>query len=106
MPAVSTNVGRGGGDGDREQILVIVEKESDLQECRIIWSVAQNYLNYMWENLGARFMSRTLTAAYTNQVRIKSLRTVVIVDISTLGYIKDLGQYSTESSDSLDSKTY
>ena len=45
MPAVSTNVGRGGGDGDREQILGIVEEESESQVCRIILSLAQNYSN-------------------------------------------------------------
>ena len=62
MPAVSTNVGRGGGDGDREQILGIVEEETESQVCRIIWSLAQNYLNYTWEALDARLMSRTLTS--------------------------------------------
>ena len=73
MPAVSTNVGRGGGDGDRQHILGIVEEERESQVCRLIWSLAQNYLIY---------------------------------DISTRGYITDVVQYSTESSDSLDSKTY
>ena len=62
MPAVSTNIVRGGGDGDREQILGIVEEETESQVCRIIWSLAQNYLNYMWEALDARLMSRTLTS--------------------------------------------
>ena len=42
MPAVSTNICRGGGDGDSEQVLGIVEEESELQVCRIIWSLAQN----------------------------------------------------------------
>ena len=36
MPAVSTNIVRGGGDGDREQILGIVEEESESQVFRII----------------------------------------------------------------------
>ena len=62
MPAVSTNIVRGGGDGDREQILGIVEEETESQVCRIIWSLAQNYLNYIWEALDARLMSRTLTS--------------------------------------------
>ena len=43
MSAVSTNVGRGWGDGDREQILGIVEEKSESQVCRIIWSLAQNF---------------------------------------------------------------
>ena len=64
MPAVSTNVGLGGGDGDRKQILGIVEEESESQVCRIIWSLAQNYLNYTWETLGAMLMSRTLTSIH------------------------------------------
>ena len=64
MPAVSTNVGRGGGDGDREQILGSVEEESESQVCRIIWSLAQNYLNYTWEALGTRLMSRTLASIH------------------------------------------
>ena len=62
MPAVSTNIVRGGGDGDREQILGIVEEESESHVRRMIWSLAQNYLNYTWEALGARLMSRTLTS--------------------------------------------
>ena len=60
MPAVSTNIGRGGTDGDREQKLAIVEEENESQVCRIIWSLAENYLKYTWEALGAQFMSRTL----------------------------------------------
>ena len=64
MPAVSTNVGRGGGDGDREQILGSVEEESESQVCRIIWSLAQNYINYTGEALGARLLSRTLTSIH------------------------------------------
>ena len=61
MPAVSTNIGRGGGDGVREV------RESHVR--RMIWSLAQNYLNYTWEASGARLMSRTLTSN-TNQVII------------------------------------
>ena len=36
MPTVSTNIVRGGADGDRVQILGIVEEESESQVCRII----------------------------------------------------------------------
>ena len=64
MPAMSTNIGRGGGNVDREQILGIVEEESKSQVCRIIWSLAQNYLNYTWEALGTRLMSRTLASIH------------------------------------------
>ena len=52
MPAVSTNIGCGGGDGDRDQVFGIVEEKSESQVCRKIWSLAQNYQNYIWEALG------------------------------------------------------
>ena len=53
MPAVLTNIGCGGGDGDRDQVLGIVEEKSESQVARKIWSLAQNYQNYIWEALGA-----------------------------------------------------
>ena len=64
MPAVSTYIGLGGGDGVREQVLGIVEEESESHVRRMIWSLAQNYLNYTWEASGARLMSRTLTSIH------------------------------------------
>ena len=38
MPAVSTYIGLGGGDGVREQVLGIVEEESESHVRRMIWS--------------------------------------------------------------------
>ena len=64
MPAVSINIVRGGGDGDREQIRGIEEEERESQVCITIWSLAQNYLNYTWEALGTRLMSRTLASIH------------------------------------------
>ena len=52
MPAVSTNISRGGSDGDREQVLGIVEEKSETQVCRKIQSLAKNDQNYTWEALG------------------------------------------------------
>ena len=60
MPTVSTNISRGGSDGDREQVLGIVEEKSETQVCRKIQSLAKNDQNYTWEALGSRLMSRTL----------------------------------------------
>ena len=49
MPAVSTNIGCGGGDGDRDQVFGIVEEKSESQaEVEKVWQlvnlVDRNYL--------------------------------------------------------------
>ena len=70
MPALSTNICRGGGDGDSVQVLGIVEEESELQVYTIIWSLAQNFLIYTWEASGAGLMSRTLTSIHQSSYNV------------------------------------